>query len=448
MGRRGANQSFSINLSTKEQALHNTAKDLFIKKIKLYFPNAAPPNYYTDGFEHCLSFMEYEITTTKTFRSQSYAENWLFTRATKMVEETYRVATAQLELEKERRMAEYKQVQERQDKNRSLSDSIRSKARSIELEYKQETRRRQGGGGGSAASEIAQEPQRKDGLSEGGTGVRLGALSNAPNSLTTSRNMGKMPGCTDGVYIGDLRPIDHPSRTNELYTIRSPPKTHKEAVDDMLRGNSSFHTDIFPLSESSVDEQDASTSGARPASGRKHRLYQEGADPDSVKKTKNINNAYSGGGLLDASRGNGNTSPLGPTHQADCRGNIRNALNKQNGISQGPAGSESDFVVPQKEYFDSLVKKFEDEKHAFIAVIRSFCSFHTLFPPEFETVRENDVYRCTATFCNMNFVSPYLYDKIDAKNGACKKIYHYISQNWNAVFASDREQRLQAAHMM
>lgn len=85
--------------------------------------------------------------------------------------------------------------------------------------------------------------------------------------------------------------------------------------------------------------------------------------------------------------------------------------------------------------FKKILFECKDEYHSYTEAIRNFCIQYGVCFPEFEIVRENDVFRCTATFLRLNFVSSYEYDKQDSKNSACKKILDYVSRNWEKIFA-------------
>lgn len=90
--------------------------------------------------------------------------------------------------------------------------------------------------------------------------------------------------------------------------------------------------------------------------------------------------------------------------------------------------------LPDSSMFKKIIIECKDVQYKSIEIIRRFCLHYNLYFPEFEIVRENDVFRCTATFLDINFVSSYEYDKMDAKNGACKKVLEYISRNWEKIF--------------
>jgi len=92
-------------------------------------------------------------------------------------------------------------------------------------------------------------------------------------------------------------------------------------------------------------------------------------------------------------------------------------------------------LIPDTDLLKKLMIEYKDAERGGIQIVRSFCSAYRIAPPEFEIVRENDVYRCTAMFLDINFVSSYEYDKLDAKDEACKKILDYIIRNWEDVFS-------------
>lgn len=96
--------------------------------------------------------------------------------------------------------------------------------------------------------------------------------------------------------------------------------------------------------------------------------------------------------------------------------------------------NDTNNTLPSTQAFKDIIIDCQDTIHGYIEIIRRFCKHYQINFPEFEIVRENDVFRCTACFLDINFVSGYEYDKQDAKNNACKKILEYISRNWAGVF--------------
>ena len=107
-----------------------------------------------------------------------------------------------------------------------------------------------------------------------------------------------------------------------------------------------------------------------------------------------------------------------------------NFINKE----QTPAALPNNLGKTDPTYLKSLIVQNATVEYGNINIIRSFCSFYKFDIPEFEIVRENDVFRCTATFLNINFVSGYKYDKNDAKDDACGRIKEYIIEGWAKIF--------------
>lgn len=100
--------------------------------------------------------------------------------------------------------------------------------------------------------------------------------------------------------------------------------------------------------------------------------------------------------------------------------------------------SPSQKDIPDTSYMKKVMERSKDQPHGFISVVRSFSTYYRILPPEFEIVRENDVFRCTAIFLGINFVSSYEYDKLDSKNDSCKKIVEYIVRNWKGIFQCEQ----------
>lgn len=112
-----------------------------------------------------------------------------------------------------------------------------------------------------------------------------------------------------------------------------------------------------------------------------------------------------------------------------------------NSIHKSLTKSDNNEEMLDKKRFLDLKDKFENVPNGYISIIQQFCVLYNFLIPEFELVRENNVFRCTALFCNMKFVSSYEYDKIVAKNSACKRIVAYINDYWKNVFKHDTEQK-------
>lgn len=110
-------------------------------------------------------------------------------------------------------------------------------------------------------------------------------------------------------------------------------------------------------------------------------------------------------------------------------------------IQSRDEGGPSNFSrksVPDTSHMKKIMADNQNRLHGSISTVRNFCTHYKILPPEFETVRENDVFRCTAIFVGINFVSSYEYDKLDAKNDSCKKIVEYVVRNWEKIFEHDK----------
>ncbi|ELA41892.1 uncharacterized protein VICG_01076 [Vittaforma corneae ATCC 50505] len=99
---------------------------------------------------------------------------------------------------------------------------------------------------------------------------------------------------------------------------------------------------------------------------------------------------------------------------------------------------QNKITYPDTAAFKQIILDCKDTRYSYTETVRKFCMHYQICFPEFETVRENDVFICTATFLDISFVSGYEYDKQDAKNGACRKILEYISRNWEIVFNTQK----------
>lgn len=99
--------------------------------------------------------------------------------------------------------------------------------------------------------------------------------------------------------------------------------------------------------------------------------------------------------------------------------------------------------ILSKDKLNEIYKQCSSQKHKYVEALRVLCHKHGVIPPEFEIVKENDVYRCTATFCGINFVSTYQYDKLNSKDCACEKVFEYIQKNIGAVFKYMNDARYQ-----
>jgi hypothetical protein len=67
----------------------------------------------------------------------------------------------------------------------------------------------------------------------------------------------------------------------------------------------------------------------------------------------------------------------------------------------------------------------------FSGYVNNFCSSKNLPFPEYLIEKQNDVYICKAINLKHDFTSKYHFNKEDAKEDTCRKIYVFITEKYN-----------------
>ncbi|KAL6120669.1 hypothetical protein NUSPORA_02563 [Nucleospora cyclopteri] len=88
-------------------------------------------------------------------------------------------------------------------------------------------------------------------------------------------------------------------------------------------------------------------------------------------------------------------------------------------------------------FLHSLLESYEKQKDKFSLAVSKTCLFYIFSPPEYEVVKQNDVFRCEASFYTLKFSSNYEYTKLDAKEGAAKLIAQHMINNWEKIRETD-----------
>lgn len=404
-------------LASPTRAKCKSCMDALNKKIKMYFPAATEARCEYDNGEHSLAFMEYIITTAADFQARSIAEEWLCGRALRIVEEVRRLTIQQIEQEDQLLLQKHTAANESQNKNKMQSVEILKKAQAIEQEQSRAVGRMpfcDAKNNENAARQKAKVP-----VDESVRGILVNGKAPASPAENDAANCVDQSEMFDVRYslsqLNDIDQLDSTAGAQASGAVPGMPYPKEEAYGR----EKTAEQEGLSVYEMALRMEDGRAGQKRGSTLSYSTIFSMLESENKKCSSQNRQSAGDGALLVDRRPGARNDSSQGKAPRART----------------GAQG------IPAREYFDCLLKDAGDEKHRYTAIVRKLCVFYRLLFPEYEIVRENDVYRCTATFCNMNFVSSYEYDRADAKDGACRKIHGYVGENWEMVFQVDREQQ-------
>src|SRR5690606_1067357 len=117
----------------------------------------------------------------------------------------------------------------------------------------------------------------------------------------------------------------------------------------------------------------------------------------------------------------------------DEPGNVTPSYYDDDYVTPVDNNQEVNISIPSIDYFTTTYNSAISI--GFIGVLRNICKFYLFDFPEFEIIRENNVFVCTTTFLGFTFTSPYLFDKAAAKEYAAQQACDYLKENWNSILS-------------
>lgn len=95
----------------------------------------------------------------------------------------------------------------------------------------------------------------------------------------------------------------------------------------------------------------------------------------------------------------------------------------------GSAGVSNDAINLSGTYLTEVYEMAP--QIGYVDALRRVCRYYRFEFPEFELLRENCVFVCTAIFMQATFTSPYVFEKETAKEGAARSVLEYIHEKWD-----------------
>lgn len=444
------------------------SKTLFQEILNAYFPNVSLPVCNANYFGHSIAFMGISIYTNRKFDIQSAAENWLFDRSIEILLKLCDKITGQIKDEELKILEDYHLNNKNKMKNRMQSTAIKDKAVTIKFdEY------------------TTKKPRMEDSIKTLGP-LYNNKLENFENSVKynpkdnnksietnyINTNLPTMSYGSIGAGIqksdiannvdSDCDRISTPgydienaisydsSKINALQYEMDENNPQYKSINEILKEAEQYElppglkSDENIINDHKVNTHDDICCVANDFDGEDVDLLLKGRTFKDFETNNNFSNFKNDG------FSNGRNSKISKELNNEVEhsnGESQNMVvydgikkeNEKNGKYDKCQFMERGGTpcIPPKRAFKNIMSKNEDGEHRFIEILRDFCFVYKICVPEFEIIRENDVYRCTGIFCNMNFVSSYQYDKADAKDTSCQKIVDYIDNNWNVIFEYD-----------
>ncbi|KAI5168450.1 hypothetical protein PAEPH01_0142 [Pancytospora epiphaga] len=418
----------SLFLQDSTEEREEDPRVLLATKIKRCFPNLSAPRFYSNGKKHTLEFMEYAFITDMSFDSTESAEHWLSSQAMPIVNKICENALRLIEKERVEQMCIFSKSKVKTAENvKSNTKAEKLSLKSIPLGRKLEV--------SSVGNNISNKSisENQHGGIEHQADIPV-LLPKEPENHEES-----------------CFPCDSKASSEESTYAQAFSDITECKVDGLLNSFKLSKPEIFPVNESPLDKhfvhlEDLLSLGDTLKASKKEKqksmlLSERSVNLTSHKwKKSRLNNTVIKENLKSK---HGNNSSIISQSESSFISYSQifgpDELGPPEELRIGDAPSlvkrpQQVLATTSLPDFEIIKKKYASGNAQSIDIVRELCFEYDLFHPEYELVRENDVYCCTATFCGMNFVSPYSYDKYEAKNGACDKVYEYIVNGWSKVY--------------
>lgn len=101
-------------------------------------------------------------------------------------------------------------------------------------------------------------------------------------------------------------------------------------------------------------------------------------------------------------------------------------------IDEDLQADEINHNIPEMAYFNETLR--DADRIGYVEVIRKVCKYYQVDYPEYEFIKENGVYICTAVFCGISFCSSYILEKEISKENAAQRVCEYMQNYWSVIF--------------
>lgn len=406
----GSVASHSIDSTIDDTAKTNDIVAVCNNFVANYFPSAPLPYYEKLKDGHRLCFLDVSITTPEPFRTSEQAKQWLYTRAQRMLAQMHRRALQRFEDERQRKLAEFKKAQDTCMAKKTRQDNANGAFSALYCSFKEVTPPLK-----SAAFQystnnpaMAVAPSLRADSYLDSAALLADALpeseSNPPANESCcqdrNENMPSFAGLSSSATIL-IEKTNKINGTNTSMCLEETQQDRNQIIENSLERI------LQTCKAFSLESTHASTS--------------ESSFDQSAITDKDIRRSETCSGLVaDTSKETTGQVKLQPhTHS-------------QAALQQCQYSSET----PHAPDFCILNNRYKNDQYPYVCLVKDICIYYRLGHPEYEIVRENDVYCCTAVFNAINFVSPYCYDKISAKNLAAEMVSKYIRESWSEIFAN------------
>ncbi|KAI4292719.1 hypothetical protein PAPHI01_1993 [Pancytospora philotis] len=432
-------------------------KEEFLGSFRQLFPCASAPVYANNGGQHSLQFLSVQLVVQRAFATEDEAKRWLYRHACIIASRMHAAATKQIGLDKSKRTNESSRVREVEAVKRIKCADAASAASAIAVEN------------GSVKNTSVQPnaPSRAQGSPSTADAYSALHAADPPDSLAqldifspADESLPARSSQSGGQARGASVARRNTSSPRKLVVSVPSAKNTQSALVKPRRGNESntSHTGQITCSDRSLLEgyddftqkpsQSDSLAGAIPGLS----LSQFTLSSSFIEEDNGLQ-ALSGPTFFEGAASSmlhsidtGNTSDY--TVKAQYNEQFTATKSSQPICASASLPESPKLDVPKRPRLDAILEGYADGDCPAARAVKDICIFYRLCHPEYEIVRENDVYCCTATFCGLKFASAYNYNKTECRSHASLMVFEHLKEHWSDIFTADHAQRQEAAKRM
>lgn len=437
-------------------------EEAFKKKLRSCFPNMDKYMLSVENNVVFLQFMNYRVSAS--LDGFHNTREFLFAKATEMVDSLYEASKRRITAKHQKRQSEFQDSCARQQINKSQAASVEDKV----LFMKEEKESFKKFKNRSVITSQSPSQARCDDLYVISEKTRQRTPLVYPHeSVSANNSLDSFP--ADLHDLSEASTSRHTANSGagrsfvtRLYSPKGLIDVPESLITESFTARDSLSVPSFSSMKAPHSSRDISSPSLNGFTGAsKPTMVTNESKSDSVHKATQNNDGFcltrqhsARHNIADLSTGDDAPNTHNPLQKLASHKNTlwRSSLTElpnvdascdisveRQGENLPREGSDdpSRKPTPDTSYMKKIIADNQGQAYGFIATVRGFCIHYKVASPEFEIIRENDVFRCTAIFLEINFVSSYEYDKLDAKNNSCKKIVEYIVQNWESIFRDD-----------
>lgn len=422
-----------------------TFKEEFMNISEHFFDGVVVPKFQIESGFYKLSFLGYSLSVKIDLDLKEASEEWLFSKACKILNYIINSAHSQINLNEKEKSEFYNNMMKNREKNEKFSNDVKEKTQNILLRIEQNknnsTQEKYDNSGTDIENlfgidnELSKYPNNEippESLSWINISNDVNLSGHFFNPINLSEIYPNLSSCSaisdqkhiqDNLFFDQLE--DYKNIKNNSYN--SSAMEHPD-LNEFLKIGDSYISDQIPQDTTEIEENNRNL--IIDDFMEKQRIPFIGKESHVHKDTKSKKNSENS---LKKQKKN-------KVIQNPCDENLKKSPKILNSAINDPEKLQS-VKIPDIKEFISAYNNTIKNGNCYSNLIKYFCSYYKVTGPEYEIVRENDVFRCTALFSDIKFVSSYEYDKIVAKENACQKIVNFIMASWDKIFENEYKER-------